>query len=170
MSEPVTYTISAKDYVASMRLFSRLTHKALIVHLLVAFVLLLLALFSSMPALRGAGIGGLIGGGTVFVLVRLTLPWFSRRNYRKYKMIHKPITLSVHEDSVEFASKDYDSLIRWHNILKWRENEHYVLIYIMPRLFYIVPKRISTEGFDLKSLTDSLSKQVGAKEALNPWL
>lgn len=165
MSQAATYTISERDYIAAGRLFRRLTRKALMIHLIIAAALLLLAIFAPSAALRGAGVGGLIGGVTVWILMHLLAPWFARRHYRTYKAIQQPITITLQEDGIRLTAHDYDTLLRWSHLLKWRENAQFILIYPIPRLFYLVPTHIAAQGFDLDALKAALKQHIGASES-----
>jgi hypothetical protein len=46
-------------------------------------------------------------------------------------------------------------------MLEWRQNDDYVLVYLMPRMYHIIPKSIEESRFDLKSLIAALGKKVG---------
>jgi hypothetical protein len=48
------------------------------------------------------------------------------------------------------------------NVVRWRQNERFILIYPMPAMFYIVPKAIAGNGFDVSLLVQRLTSQVGA--------
>jgi hypothetical protein len=54
-----------------------------------------------------------------------------------------------------------DHTIVWQNVLKWRHDDRFVLLYPMPRLFHVVPKSVAARGFDLKGLLERLNRHVG---------
>lgn len=155
------YTISEDDYVRAMKLFSRFTPKGGLILGLIFLVLILAAAFAPQPVKSGA-IGGLIGGGVTLVLVRYLLsPILARRHYRKYKSIQLPINIELKDEGIEFSSADGGGVVRWQTIFKWRHDEHYLLVYPMPRLYYIIPRTIATAGFDLPALLHALEIKVG---------
>lgn len=156
-----TYRISEEDYVSAMRLFAELTPRLTIIYLASALALAALAVFGT-PVLRGGATGGLIGGLLVILVGRYVVsPALARKHYRKYKAIHDEFTVELVEDGVRFTSPDSDGKITWAKVLKWRQNEKYLLIYPMPRLFHIIPKSIAAQGFDLQALASELVRHVG---------
>ena len=161
MNIETTYKISEQDYVRAMTLFSEITPKIASIYGVVILVLGLTAIFGS-GAIKGGAIGGLIGGGVVVILGRLIVnPILARRHYRKYKAIHDPINIKLKDDGIEFSTPKKKKKERWEKILKWRQNEEYVLVYPMPRLYYIIPKSISKSGFEIPLLIGALREKVG---------
>ena len=156
-----TYRISEQDYVNAMKLFGQLMPLAVAIYSAIVCVLVMLAVFG--PAdLRGGVIGGLIGGSSVAFIGRYFLsPILARRNYRKYKAIHEEFAIELVDDGVRFISPNGDGKLTWDKIFKWRQNDEYVLIYPMPRLFHIIPKSVSAQGFDPQALADKLHRHVG---------
>lgn len=155
------FRISEKDYVNALRLYGRLTPKMMALYLLVAGALVLLAIFG--PTLfRSGAIGGLIGGGIVVIFGRYFItPLLGKRHYRKYKAIYDEFVIGLSDDGVCIEFSNAKGILPWSDILKWRENEEFLLIYLMPRLYHIVPKSIAQNGFDIALLVKSLNKNVG---------
>jgi len=155
------YRISEDDYVRAMKLYSKITPKLAAIYGVAVIVLLALAIFGA-GAIKGGAIGGLIGGAVVAILGKYVVnPILARRNYRKYKAIHEPIAIKLKEEGLELSTADGAGLVRWDKILKWRQNDEYLLIYPMPRMYHIVPKAVAESGFDLASLITSLQERVG---------
>ncbi|MEK6663107.1 MAG: YcxB family protein [Pseudomonadota bacterium] len=156
-----TYRISEQDYVNAVKLFAKLTSRLFLVYAASTLALIALAAFGP-PVIKAGAIGGLVGGFVVTLVGRYILsPVLARRHYRKYKAIHEEFTIELLNDGVRLSSPDADGKLTWNKMLKWRENENYILIYPMPRLFHIVPKSIASNGFDLKGLTDGLLQHIG---------
>ena len=156
-----TYRISEDDYVNAMKLFAKLTPRAIAVYLVAALVFVVLAIFGS-PVIKGGAIGGLAGGLIVTVVGRyIVSPILARKHYRKYKGIHDEFTVEILDDGVRFTSPNSDGKLTWENMLKWRQNENYILIYPMPRIYHILPKSIATSGFDVPFLINQLNQHVG---------
>lgn len=156
-----TYIISEHDYVRAMKLFSKITPKLAAIFGASVLVLGILAVFGP-PIIKGGAIGGLIGGGVVFILGRFIVnPILARRHYRKYKAIQEPINIKLKEDGIELSNSDGGGLVRWEKIFKWRQNEEYLLIYPMPRMYHIIPKSISKTGFELPALIQALQEKIG---------
>lgn len=158
------FQISEKDYVNALRLHEKLTSKMMAIYFLSAAALVLIAIFGT-TLLRSGAIGGLVGGGLVVILGRhLVTPMLAKRHYRKYEAIQEEFTISLSDAGVFLESSNAKALLPWSNILKWRENDEFLLLYLMPRLYHIVPKSLSREGFDIDSLVDGLVKNVGKSE------
>jgi len=155
------YTITEADYVQAMKLYSRPKPSMLAILALIT-VAFIVAISFGPPALRPGAIGGLVGGLSVMILSRLLLnPMQAKRHYRKYKAIQEPITIELRNAGVEFSTANGEALIRWDKLLKWRQNERYLLLYTMPRLYHIIPKSIADQGFDLNALIEQLQSHLG---------
>ena len=124
-------------------------------------LLILFAYFGSI-VLRGAIVGGLIGAGLVTMLARhLITPILTKRHYKNYKSIHDEFVISQNQGGIEIASSNAKQFIPWSDIQKWRQNDEYILIFPMPRLYHIIPKRLSQEGFDIDMLVNKLTEKIG---------
>jgi len=158
---PATYNISEQDYVNGMRLNLRATRTTTVTYIILLASLAFLSVFGS-EQVRGMAIGGLIGGTAVVLFYHLVfMPMMAKRHYRKYKSIQQSITLALTDDGIEFTTADSHSLFKWDQILKWRHNERYILIYPMPQIFFLITKDIVDQGFDLDALIKALRTQVG---------
>lgn len=156
-----TYRISEDNYVEAMKLFMRLTPWTAAFYLASMAALVVLAVFGT-PILRGGAIGGLIGGCSVTLIGRyIVSPMLARRHYRKYKAIHEEFAVDLIDGGIRLTSPSAEAEIAWDKIHKWRENDKYVLVYLMPRLFNIVPKSVAAHGFDIQALEDALRQHVG---------
>lgn len=155
------FRISENDYIDALKLYGRFTPKAVAVCLAVSVTLILVAVFGS-SVFRGGAIGGLVGGGIVLILGRsVVTPLLARRHYRKYKAIHDEFVIGLVDEGVSLEASNAKGIIPWGDILKWRENEEFILLYLMPRLYHIVPKSIAQQGFDIALLVNALNKNVG---------
>ena len=95
-----------------------------------------------------------------FVLFVYT-PSRARRHYRQYKAIQEPITADLTDAGIRFSNSDGEGTLPWSKVLQWRQNDQLILIYAMPILFYVVPKSIEREGFDVPLLIRCLTEHVG---------
>ncbi|MBU59708.1 MAG: hypothetical protein CL543_12580 [Alcanivorax sp.] len=74
--------------------------------------------------------------------------------------MHQEFTVELREEGVSFSSRDGEGLLRWDAIHKWRQNDRYVIIFSMPRLYYVVPKSISESGFNIPALVAALNQTM----------
>ena len=72
--------------------------------------------------------------------------------------------IALNEEGIEFSTADSNGMIRWEKFLKWRQNDNYLLVYLMPRMYYIIPKSIEASGFDLAALTSALETNLGPQK------
>lgn len=155
------YRLSEQDYVNAGVLFARPTPGLWLLAAAGLAVLLALMLWGQ-PPLRHAAAGGLAVGLLLAALIRWGLnPWLLRRHYRQYKAIQQEQVLTLLDSGLHLANPDGHAHVGWHQILKWRCNAHYVLVYPMPRLYYVVPTAVAQQGFDLPALTAALARHVG---------
>ncbi|RTQ36928.1 YcxB family protein [Variovorax gossypii] len=155
-----TFRISEDDYADAMRLFARPTPLRWALLAAIGLLLLLGALIGG-PGLWPAAVGGMVGMAIVLLATRLLTPAMARRHYRKYKAMQAEFQAELLETGLRLASPHGDGTVVWENVLKWRQNDRFVLIYPMPRLYHIVPKSIASQGFDLQGLTQRLERYVG---------
>ncbi|MDH6165907.1 hypothetical protein M2282_001048 [Variovorax boronicumulans] len=156
-----TFTISEDDYVDAMRLYGRLPRLARWVVIAIAVGLLLAAIFGSRQIQSGA-LGGLVGGTLVLLAMRyIALPMSARRHYRKYKAIQDEFSVDLLEDALRIRAAHGESRLIWANVLKWRQDDRFVLMYLMPRLFHVLPKSVASQGFDVPALVEQLNRHVG---------
>ena len=93
----------------------------------------------------------------------MIISFIARSNYREYKTIQESMRVGLRDDGIEFSTPDGGGLMRWEKIFKWRQNEKYLLIYSMPRLYYVIPKKIEESGFHVPTLISALREKVGSE-------
>ena len=91
----------------------------------------------------------------------VVIPRRARRHYRQYKAIREPIAAELTETGVRFSNEDGEAILPWSKVFQWRQNAQFILIYGMPVLYYIVPKSIERDGFDIPLLVQRLAERVG---------
>lgn len=157
----IKYKVSEADYLQAMRLFSKLSARSIVIVLFGALILVALVILGSVDVRRFA-IADLIWAAAVLLLYRyVLLPIFAWRDYKKYKAIHQEFELELFDEGLNMASSNGQWLVRWDQMLKWRKNDQFILIYPLPRLFYIVPKRFSEQGLDVQLLRQKLLQHLG---------
>ena len=156
-----TFSITERDYVRAMMLFYRPRFLAAAAYAFIAIAFGLFAIFGP-PRWDQLAIIGLVGGVASGLLTHFVVyPFFAKRHYRKYKGIHERFIIQLKDEGVWFESPDASGLTRWENIYRWRQNNNYLLIYLMPRLYQIIPKAVADSGFDLSLLIETLQSRVG---------
>ena len=75
--------------------------------------------------------------------------------------MQEPMAAELTETGIKFSNGDGEAILPWSKVFQWRQNDQFVLIYGMPILYYVVPKSIAREGFDITLLVQRLAEHVG---------
>ncbi|PID77302.1 MAG: hypothetical protein CSB24_02085 [Deltaproteobacteria bacterium] len=151
--------ITEKEYIRANILFTKLSKKFLIFHVIFDLALLLSTFFLDgyMPKL--IAIGAVVGGLAGHLAVRfLYCPWQTKRQYKIHKSIQEPFIISKLLQGIYFKNNSGESTLKWDDIIKWRENKELLLVYQTDFLYYIIPKRI---GDLAESIKNSLQHNIG---------
>jgi hypothetical protein len=102
-------------------------------------------------------VGVIVCAFNLFVIT----PRRARRHYRQYNAIQELIAAELTDKGIKFSNADGEAILSWSKVFQWRQNDQFILIYGMPILYYIVPKSIGREGFDVPLLVQRLAEHVG---------
>jgi hypothetical protein len=153
------FTITEDEYAKANVLFSKPSKKLKLFYFLMLLSLVGAVFVVNSMQLKITLMGGMIGSVIGFSLFAYVLgPWKARKQYRQYKAIQKPVTVSLLNSGVFFKSNSGQGELEWSHIHKWRQNDDFVLIYQAPNVYHILPKRI---GNIVNSISQALCKQVG---------
>ncbi|MFT4195427.1 YcxB family protein [Ottowia sp.] len=162
LSAPARYHVSEEDYVRAGQLFARPTLGAWLFMIALELGCLALAVWGTTTAWRVVGlcaaVGGVLGGALVHWFIS---PRLMRQHYQRYKAMQEEQTVALAEDGLHFSSPSGASHVRWDAVHRWRRDERYILVYPMPRLFHVVPRRVAEQGFDVAALEAALARHVG---------
>lgn len=167
MSEPTLtpYRISEQDYLRSSRLGGRLRTRHRNLLLAGLFVLVAMALYSLKIGDKAMGstlIACVFGGLLAALVIRLVVrPILVRRQYRRYALMQQGQKVGFAPEGLHFQSAVGQAVVNWSNFHGWRENDEFLVLFIAPRVFYVLPKRIAEAGFPLESLRTTLAREVG---------
>jgi hypothetical protein len=160
MNNEIFYTISEKDFIKAYRLAAKASKKQLIWLYIGGFLLLCLALFGP-EGLKNLGWISLGGGAAGYFLTLYFLtPRQAKNHYRNYKSIQGQLSIKLENDGFVIKTEDGNNYAKWDKLLKWRENNQYMLIYLAPKLFYLIPKNENSNEV-VKNLKSSLLKNIG---------
>ena len=164
----ISYRVSEQDYIKGLKLHHKITYK----HLLF-FTLFLTAVTIVTNLVHHTPFGwrdlftifvALLAVGLWFLLYhKFILPWIAKRDFRKYKSIQEPMQIELLDDAIMIDKERGNFDILFKNLLKYRQNDDYILLYPMPRIFYIIPKTLGKEGLDVALLLEKLH-EFGVKE------
>lgn len=155
------YTLSERDFLAASRLNE--TPPRRLILLLVVILLGLLAVYLT----DYYGFGQLASGTLIGLILGylflhfVASPYKAKKFYRGFKALQDPFTVQLLATGVEINSSKASNLLLWKDIKDWKQNNHYLLLYPNPDVFYVLPKAISEQGFDGRALVQALELYVG---------
>ncbi len=170
----ITISLSKDDYLEGSLFAARWTRKRWLIVGLMAAVYLGLGAFMVFYAPRelfvlgctliGAVVGG-IGGSIISHYI--FLPRRLRSRFAERKALHRKSTLSWDEKGLTLESENGHSLIPWPDFFKFRENEHFILLYASRVIYLLVPKRFFTEPGQLNDLLGHVRSRIGVHPAVD---
>ncbi len=161
-AKSVEFQISQIEYVAASKLHARLSSKMKLFFIVVFTLLGLASFYTNDISLRGIAQGGFVGGLIALIPLRLFLvPFIARSQYRSYKAIQEPVSLTFQENGLFFKTENAQALVKWDSLIYWKESEQLLIAYLAPRLYYIIPCHIEKEGFPLEKLRKTLEENLG---------
>ena len=112
--------------------------------------------------LGSAFIGVVIGAVTLpFLLKNFVIPFLLKRHYKKYRQMQKQMSAELTADGLLFKTETGSATLKWLDIYAWRENSEYIIIYIAPKIYHVLPVRIGENGFPVSELKNVLLSNVG---------
>ncbi|MDR6890924.1 MULTISPECIES: YcxB family protein [Variovorax] len=155
-----TFKITEDDYIDAIRLHSKMPPALRWIGAVLAFILAAGAACGSQD-MRALACITLASNLLAIFAVPVLFRFVSRRHYRNYRAIQAEFSAVLNDCGLHLGTEFGESRITWGNILKWRHNSQYLLLYMAPRLFHVVPKSIAIQGFDLQRLLEGLHTNVG---------
>ncbi|MFP6584592.1 MAG: YcxB family protein [Candidatus Hydrogenedentota bacterium] len=153
MSNEVDYLVTEEDTVAALRLHWKPTRVIQSFQIFIGVWVVILAFVGPTNTIKILALS-CIG---FYILTRKFLgPYIQRRTYRKYKLLQEPVSLSFDADGVKFVAQSYNTAITWKHLVRWKDNDRFILLYVSPRQYYVIPKRIGDDGFDVEGLIETL--------------
>ncbi|HPY40698.1 MAG TPA: YcxB family protein [Thiolinea sp.] len=156
-----TYTISERDFLAASRL-NETPSRRLILILVVILILLAAVYFTDYYGYGQLALGTFIGLSLGYLFLHFVgSPFKAKRFYRGFKALHDTFTVQLLPAGVEIGSSTGVNTLLWQDLKDWKQNQDYLLLYPKPEVFYILPKKISEQGFDGRALVQALERYVG---------
>jgi hypothetical protein len=160
----VEYRITEDDYFRAMQLHAwrqQIMKPSVIAARAIAAILVLGAWWTAPDAALFFAFCLVVLAIVPLLVMYIWAPWSARRMYRQYMGIQEPMTFELSEDGLRLNSVAGEGVLLWRMILHWRQNDQFVLIYKMPLLFYLVPKSLAQQGFDIPLLVQRHTERVG---------
>lgn len=81
-------------------------------------------------------------GAMLLFLMVLRSGILHRMQFNRIKSLHEPIHFEAGEDGLVYRAGRSESTTRWGGFEKWSESKGSFRLYVQPRLFFVVPKRV----------------------------
>ena len=156
------YTISETDLVQAGLLHQRKSDSTKLILLIVAIALIVIVVSSSYDSLGSTSLFVVIFLAVFTWLVPICTKQAFKKQYQQTKALQQANHLTLKDAGLYWQHQHGQALLPWEYIVKWKENEHFLLVYQNDFLFHVIPKHIAQQGFDLPMLQQCLQQQVGA--------
>lgn len=157
MEQSVRYTVTEDDCVQALRLHWRPTRGVLSIQIFLGTFVIIMAIFGPTQTIQLLAVACIL----VFFLTRRVIgPWIQRNTFRKSKILQEPLILTYDDEGVHLKGESGESRMTWDRLMKWKDSETYLLMYISPRQYYIIPKRLRDQDFDVDGLCERLAANV----------
>jgi hypothetical protein len=158
----VEYEISEAEYCKAYKLSAKITKNGKLFYGGFAVVVIAIFIVSTSHLVRSTTVGAFVGYTLVDLVCRfIYTPWQVKRQYRSYKSFKDQAYLKLEMDGITFKGVDFQGLVPWRNIIHWSHDDELVLLYVALGLYYVIPKRIASSGFDLESFISKLKENIG---------
>jgi hypothetical protein len=149
-----SYQIGEYDYVRAYVLSLRPTLRSKVIAGITVVAVLAAVLLFSLPLTPLIYLFFVLA--MVIAAKSLFSPWIAQRYYRRHRAIREPYHIEMQPDRVIISSARGCTHLPWIKIYNWRHDDNVVIIYSKPRYFYIVPKSILNQGFNINLLLNQL--------------
>ncbi len=95
------------------------------------------------------------------ILYFFIIPFNARRQYRNHTLIQKPVTFTLTDSGYMLKTDKGEYHIQWTDLVRWKANKAYILLYIALKLFQIAPRRLEKEEFDINKFERILPEHLG---------
>jgi hypothetical protein len=141
----VTINLQKSDYLAAVKLHSKWSKKKqILIGGLISFLFVVAWTLwgTDRQSLGGAILGGTLGGIIAGGLTRyIYVPWRASRIFDQQKSLHRAYSVSWDENGVMFKDETGQTIVKWSDYLKYKENEKFVLLYHSDIMFNMLPKK-----------------------------
>ena len=83
-----------------------------------------------------------------------------KKEFSQHKLIQQGYTFEFDAQGCRLETVHGFTKYDWQDLLKWASNSKSIIIYPAPRVFYIIPKRLNSDEFDIQLLESYLMKQL----------
>ncbi len=156
-----TYSLTEDDSVQALKLDGRPSRVLLAAYAVAGAGLLTLVLEGPIK-LKIVAVCTLVGGIAGEALGRHVIaPVLRRRSYRRNALLHNEFTIEISDRDIRIFSLQTDATLTPDRVVRWREGQHHILIYVARRIYFTIPKRSAPTTPDLAALRARLQQYTG---------
>lgn len=163
------YAISEQDYVEMGKLHIKPTRRTYMYLSILFITLSIAAYFFTTPEEysfeKRILISLIFSSVFTFVMVRIsyvTTLYQFRKLYRKSKGLHYPdYSVEITSEGVISTNQDGSGVFRWENLVQWRHNKDFILIYPTPNMYCPIPIKYADSDEFKTTLIRTLTNKVG---------
>ena len=93
----------------------------------------------------------------------LYIPWKTKLVYRQQKALQRKLTFKFDDTGAEVSHENGQSTLPWSDYLKWKKNDHLILIYLSDCVYHMLPRRMFVDQTEFEKLGDLLTEKIGDK-------
>ncbi len=155
----IEYTLSEEEFVAANKLHSRQKFSSVITISVCMIILICITFLLNVFLAKIIAVVAAISMIIMHIVIRnIYVPYAMKKQYRSYRSIREPVTISLADDGVLWHSFTGENITPWKLIVKWREDQSFILIYLSPMHYYVIPKRIGELSI---SISKALEGNIG---------
>jgi hypothetical protein len=98
-------------------------------------------------------------GAMLLVVILVRFGTFYRMQFNRLKGLHAPIHFEAGDAGVVYRTSKGESTTKWEGFENWAESKGSFRLYVQPRLFFVVPKRV-LDGEQVAALRELLRSRV----------
>ena len=162
----VTGTLQPSDYVRAQ--FLNLRPRP--VYKFVGAIILAAALWAGWYSFSQSDIGVLdylFVAAILFLILNFAvyLPWKTRRIYRQQKAMQRELTYRFDDSGVFASNENGQSTTPWQDYLKWKQNDHMILLYFSDCMYHMIPRTLFDRPADFDKLLELVHRKIKRRDA-----
>jgi hypothetical protein len=91
------------------------------------------------------------------------IPWKTRRVYRQHKALQRELSFKFDATGALVTNENGQSRMPWSDYLRWKQNDHLILIYLSDSMYHMLPSRLFVDPDDFEKLGELLTSKIDKK-------
>jgi hypothetical protein len=95
----------------------------------------------------------------LLLVILLRSGMLHRMLFNRLRALHGPIRFEAREGDIVYCTRTSESTTKWEAFEKWEETKGGFLLYVQPRLYLLVPKRV-LDGAQIATFRELLKSRI----------